>query len=469
MTFTDNPSAVVNSVRDKEEGIYMNKSKDRGILQGSLWKAILLFALPIAAGNMLQQLFNTADVAIVGKFAGKEALAAVGSNGPIINLLLNLFIGISVGANVVIARFIGEGNDEKVKKASHTAVAVSVISGIIVMILGLFLARPMLEMMNSPEDVIDLAALYLRIYFLGMPFMMLYNFSAAILRSRGDTKRPLICLSVSGVINVILNLIFVICFHMSVAGVALATVIANAVSAALVFYFLTKEKGALKIEVKNLKIDKDILISFAKIGIPSGLQGAVFSASNIFVQSSLNSLGSDFMAGSSAALNFEFYVYHLMSGFSQAVVTFTGQNYGAGNYRRCRSVAKWCIFLAVALGSILVTVMMLLRSKMVYIFTDETIVAQIAIVRMMYILPFIMINSVSDILSGSMRGVGHSLVPAMITIAGVCGVRLIWIYTIFEKMKNFEILMMIYPVSWAITAVGIISAYFVIRKKELMR
>ncbi len=445
------------------------EKKDRGILTGSLWRAILMFALPIAAGNMLQQLFNTADVAIVGKFAGKEALAAVGSNGPIINLLLNLFIGISVGANVVIARYIGEGNGERVRRATHTAVVVAFISGVIVMLLGLLLARPMLEWMNSPDDVIDLAALYLRIYFMGMPFMMVYNFSAAILRSRGDTKRPLIALAVSGVINVILNLVFVIYFNMSVAGVALATVIANGVSAALLIMFLTKEKGDLKLDLKKLQIDTRILAEFARIGIPSGLQGAVFSASNLFVQSSLNSLGSDYMAGSSAALNFEFYVYHLMSGFSQATVTFNGQNYGAGNYRRCRSVTKWCLFLGLALGSVLITVMMIFRSSMVYIFTDEAIVAEIATVRMMYILPFILVNSTSDILSGSMRGVGHSMVPAMITIAGVCGVRLIWIYTIFAKFKTFDILMMIYPVSWIITAVGIIAAYFVVRKKELLR
>ncbi|MGM9551591.1 MAG: MATE family efflux transporter [Clostridia bacterium] len=447
----------------------VEKKKDKGILTGSLWKAILIFAIPIAAGNMLQQLFNTADVAIVGKFAGKEALAAVGSNGPIINLLLNLFIGISVGANVVIARYIGEGNHEKVEKAAHTAVVVSVISGVIVMILGLSLSRPMLKLMNSPEDVIDLASLYLKIYFLGMPFIMLYNFSAAILRSRGDTKRPLICLAVSGVVNIILNLVFVIALKMSVAGVALATVISNIISALLVLYFLMHEKGDLKICIKKLKVDKRILKEFAQIGIPSGLQGAVFSVSNIFVQSSLNSLGSNYMAGSSAALNFEFYVYHLMSGFSQATVTFIGQNYGAGNFKRCRSVTKWCLGLGILLGSILITVIMLSREMLVYIFTDERVVAQIAIVRMMYILPFIMINSASDILSGSMRGVGHSMVPALITIAGVCGVRLIWIYTVFAKFKTFETLMSIYPVSWAITAVGIIIAYFVIRKKVLVR
>lgn len=445
------------------------KKKDKGILQGPLWSAILMFALPIAAGNMLQQLFNTADTAIVGQFAGKEALAAVGSNGPIINLLLNLFIGISVGANVVIARYIGEGDSEKVKKAAHTAIVVAVISGVVVMLLGVVLARPMLEMMNSPEDVIDLATLYLKIYFLGMPFMMVYNFASAILRSRGDTKRPLICLAAAGVVNVVLNLVFVICFNMSVAGVALATVISNVISAGLVLYFLTREKGDLKISFKNLKIDVRILKEFASIGIPSGLQGAVFSASNIFVQSSLNSLGSDFMAGSSAALNFEFYVYHLMSGFSQATVTFIGQNYGAGNYKRCRSVTKWCLGLGITSGAVLIAVMMLLAGKMVYIFTDEAVVAQIAITRMGYILPFILVNSTSDILSGSMRGVGHSMVPALITIAGVCGVRLIWIYTVFVKIKTFEILMMIYPVSWIITAVGIVIAYFVVRKKELVR
>lgn len=444
-------------------------NKGKGILEGSLWKSILLFALPIAATNMLQQLFNTADVAIVGKFAGKEALAAVGSNGAIINLLLNLFIGISVGANVVIARYIGEGDKEKVKKAAHTAVVVSVISGVIVMVLGVILARPMLELMRSPEDVIDLSTLYLQIYFLGMPFMMLYNFSAAILRSRGDTKRPLISLASAGIINVILNLVFVIIFKMSVAGVALATVISNVISAFLMLYFLMHEKGSLKIEFKSLKIDRAILVEFARIGIPAGLQGAVFSASNLFVQSSLNSLGSNYMAGSSAALNFEFYVYHLMSGFSQATVTFIGQNYGAGNFKRCRSVTKWCLFLGLSLGSVLITAMMLLKGQAVYIFTTEKLVADIAVTRMMYILPFIMVNSTSDILSGSMRGVGHSMVPAIITILGVCGVRLVWIYTVFAKFPSFEILMMIYPVSWVITAVGIIVAYFVIRKKVLVR
>lgn len=442
-----------------------SRVKDKGILSGSLWRAILIFALPIAAGNMLQQLFNTADVAIVGKFAGKEALAAVGSNGPIINLLLNLFIGISVGANVVIARYIGEDNKERIKKATHTAIVVSVISGIIVMILGLLLARPMLKMMNSPDDVIDLASLYLRIYFLGMPFMMLYNFAAAILRSRGDTKRPLICLAASGVVNVILNLVFVIVFKMSVAGVALATVIANIISAGMMIYFLMHEKGDLKIELKNLAIDKRTLVEFARIGIPSGIQGAVFSASNIFVQSSLNSLGSDYMAGSSAALNFEFYVYHLMSGFSQATVTFIGQNYGAGNFKRCKSVTKWCLILGLSLGSLLITALMLLRGQIVYVFTDEALVAQYAVARMMYILPFIIVNSASDILSGSMRGVGHSLVPAVMTMLGVVGVRLVWIYTVFVQYKSFEVLMMVYPISWIITAVAIVMAYFAVNRK----
>ncbi len=442
----------------------MTEKKDRGILSGSLWKAILVFAIPIALSNMLQQLFNTADVAVVGRFAGKEALAAVGSNGSIINLLLNLFVGLSVGANVVIARFIGEGDDERVGRAAHTAIVVSVISGVIVMILGLILARPMLVMMSSPEDVIDLATLYLRIYFLGMPFMMLYNFSSAILRSRGDTKRPLICLSVSGVINLILNLVLVIVFDLSVAGVAIATVIANMVSSAMMVYFLMHEKGPLKISLNKLCIDKRILLDFVRIGMPAGLQGAVFSISNVSVQSSLNSLGSDFVAGSSAALNFEFYVYHLASGFSQATVTFVGQNYGAGNNRRCRDATKWSVLLALISGGVLIGAMLLFRNSMVYVFTEEALVAQIAATRMLFILPFILVNNVSDILSGSMRGMGHSLVPALITILGVCGVRFLYIYTVFEKMPTFEVLMSVYPISWIITFIGIFSAYLMVRK-----
>ncbi len=448
------------------------KVKDKGILSGPLWKGILMFALPIAAGNMLQQLFNTADTVIVSQF-GSQPLAAVGSNGAIINLLLNLFIGISVGANVVIARYIGEGNRERVSLAAHTAVLVSIVSGVVVMLLGLVLSKPMLVMMNSPDDVIDLAALYLRIYFLGMPFMMLYNFSAAILRSRGDTKRPLICLVVSGVVNLVLNITFVYIFQKmgidmhkgSVSAVAIATVIANIVSAVMMVCFLTHEKGDLKISFKKLRIDKRILVEFARIGIPSGLQGAVFSASNIFVQSALNSLKSAVMAGSSAALNFEFYVYHLMSGFSQAIVTFTGQNYGAGNFKRCKDSAKWCLILGLALGGMLIAVMLLFSGKLVYIFTTEEAIAQIAITRMSFILPFILVNSTSDILSGAMRGVGHSLAPAVITMLGVVGIRLIWLNTVFETYHTFESLMLIYPVSWIITAVGIITAYVVIRKK----
>lgn len=441
--------------------------KDKGILSGSLWKAILAFALPIAASNMLQQLFNTADVAIVGQFAGKEALAAVGSNGPIINLLLNLFIGISVGANVVIARYIGEGDENRVKRAAHTAVVVSLISGFVVMLFGLLLSRPMLELMNSPEDVIDLATVYLKIYFLGTPFIMLYNFSAAILRSRGDTKRPLISLFISGIINVILNFVFVVGFNMSVAGVAIATVISNVVSSLIMLCFLTHEKGALKIKFSELKVDKRILKEFIQIGVPAGFQSSLFSISNIFVQSSMNSLGSDYVAASSAASNFEFYIYHLMAGFSQATVTFTGQNYGAGNYKRCVSVTKWCLALGWIAGGLLITVLMMLRHQMVYIFTSDSVVAELAVVRMTYILPFILVNSTSDMLSGSMRGVGHSLSPALMSIAGICGVRLIWIYTVFVRFKTYDILMLIYPVSWIITLGAITVAYFLVRKKVL--
>ena len=266
------------------------RSREINILSGSLWRNILLFALPLAASSIMQQLFNSADVAIVGQFAGNEALAAVSSNGPIINLLINIFVGMSIGTNVVIARFIGSGDTKRIESAVHTSMLFAVIVGVFIAILGFLVSRPMLQLMATPEEYIDLSTVYLHIYFMGMPFLMIYNFGAAILRSRGDTKRPLIVLTISGVINVILNLFFVIALKMSVAGVAIATVISQAVSAAFLIYFLTHEEGALRLDLRKLRIDRRILRDIAKIGIPSGLQGMVFSLSNICVQSSMNRL-----------------------------------------------------------------------------------------------------------------------------------------------------------------------------------
>lgn len=437
------------------------------MLSGSLWNKILLFALPLAASSILQQLFNSADVAVVGRYAGKQALAAVGSNGSVINLLVNLFVGLSVGANVVISRYIGENDAKRVQKATHCAIVVALASGFIIMTVGLIITRPILEMMSTPSDIIDLATLYLRIYFLGMPFLMLYNFSAAILRSRGDTQRPLIVLFAAGVINIALNLVFVIIFKLSVAGVAIATVISNAVSSSTLLFLLTREKGALRIYLKKLAIDKACLLDFIKIGVPAGLQGVVFSVSNVCIQSALNSLGSDFVAGSAAALNFEFFVYYMLNSFTQACVTFTGQNYGAGNFKRCGSVTKWCVFLGFLFVTAMSAAFVVFGNKLIYIYTEDAAVARIGVMRMTYVLSFQFLNLCIDVLSGSMRGMGYSFVPAIISVVGVCGVRLGWVYTVFPLKPDFSTLILAYPISWGITAAVILMAYFVIRKKVM--
>lgn len=434
------------------------------MLNGSLWDKILLFALPLAASSILQQLFNSADIAVVGQFAGSRALAAVGSNGSVINLLVNIFVGLSIGANVVIARYLGENNARRAGLAAHTAVTVAFLSGIIIMIMGQFITRPILTLMSTPDDIIDLAILYLRIYFLGMPFIMLYNFEAAILRSRGDTKRPFFALLVSGIINIILNLFFVIVCKLSVAGVAIATVIANVVSSGMLLFFLMHEEGALKIKLKNLRIDFRILREIAQIGLPAGLQGVVFSISNVCVQSSLNKLGSDAVAGCAAAINFEFFAYYMLNSFSQACVTFTSQNYGAGQYERCRAITRWCLLLGSVFTMAMAFAFYLPGHTLIKIYTSEQTVADLGCIRMRYALLPQIFNVIMDVLSGSMRGLGRSLVPALISIVGVCGVRLIWVYLVFPQSPTFETLLLVYPVSWIITAAAIAAAYIKTRK-----
>ena len=425
----------------------------------------MLFALPLAASSIMQQLFNSADVAIVGQFAGNEALAAVSSNGPIINLLINIFVGMSIGTNVVIARFIGSGDKRRASLAVHTSILFAFAAGVFIAVLGFIISRPMLGLMSTPEEYIDLSTTYLRIYFMGMPFLMLYNFSSAILRSRGDTKRPLIVLTVSGVINVILNLFFVIVMRMSVAGVAIATVISQGVSAALLIFFLTHEKGDLRLEPKKLKIDIRILRDIARIGIPSGLQGMVFSLSNVCLQSSMNSLGPMVVAASGAALNFEIFTYFMVNGFENAAVTFTGQNYGAGNFKRCNAVA----YRALALGAIFTGAMcalfIIFGRYCLRAYTNDPAVIEIALRRVYLVLSFQLANMTLQIFSGCMRGLGHSLAPALISMAGICGVRIIYVLTVFPKSPTFDTLMLAYPLSWCITAAAIVVTYFIVRKK----
>lgn len=445
----------------------MSRTKNReiDILNGSLIDKIILFALPLAASSILQQLFNSADVAVVGKFAGSEALAAVGANGAVINLLVNLFVGLSVGANVVISTFIGKGEEQNIKKAVHTSILIAVLSGLLLMIIGITFAKTILTAMSTPENIIDLAVKYLRIYFSGMPFIMLYNFTASIFRSKGDTKRPLLALTVSGIVNVLLNLFFVVVLHMNVEGVAIATVISNIISSSILLYWLKKEKGAFRFEIKCLKISVNIVKSMAKIGVPAGVQGMVFSFSNVIIQSALNGLGSVAVAASAAALNYEYFAYFVLSSFSQAGVTFISQNYGAGNRERCRRVVKSCLVLGMVSTIVTCGIFIVFSRPLVGIFTSDTAVAELAIIRIKYILTFELINMTIEVLSGCMRGLGYSFVPACVCVLGICGFRILWIYTVFQRTLTFESLMMVYPSSWAITVIAIIISFIFVKKR----
>ena len=437
------------------------------MIEGPLLKKILFFALPLAASSIIQQLFNSADIAVVGRFSSSQALAAVGSNGPVINILVLLFTGLSVGANVLIAQYIGQGEKKKVSEAVHTVILLSVASGVFLLILGQAIAPPLLRLMNTPDDVIDLATLYLRIYFLGMPFIMLYNFGSAVLRSIGDTKRPLYCLLASGVVNVALNLLFVIVFNMSVSGVATATVIADAISAFLVMYFLFTEKNEdIRLSIGKFKFKKEYLIRVFKIGAPAGIQGMVFSLSNICIQTSVNSFGSNAVAGSATALNFEYISYFIISAFNQTAVTFTSQNYGAGKFDRCKKVLRLNLLCGCLICAAVSLTFVIGSSFFVKIYTTDENVIHYALIRMTHVMLIEFVTGFYEITGAALRGIGHSLLPAVLTIFGSVVFRIVWIYTIFTVFKSFESLMIVYPVSWVITGIAVTLSYFIISRRE---
>lgn len=446
------------------------KTHQVNMLEGSLGKKILLFALPLAGCSILQQLFNSTDVAVVGRFSGSQAIAAVGSNGPLINLMVLLFTGLSVGANVLISRYIGQREKEKANEASHTVFLLSIVCGFFLLIIGQFLSKPILILMNTPEDVIELASVYLKIYFLGMPFVMIYNFGSAILRSIGDTRRPLYCLIVSGVVNVLLNLLFVICFDMSVAGVGIATVIADGVSAVLVMYYLfTEDNEYIKIKLKKIRFHKIHLKKMLMIGVPAGIQGMVFSISNVFVQASINSLGSDAVAGSSVALNFEYITYYIICAFSQTAVTFTSQNYGARKYDRCKKVFRLCMFFGCLICGITGVIFISGSNVFISFFTNSAEVAKYAFLRMAIVMLLEILTGSYEISCAALRGLGHSLSPAVITIFGSVVFRIVWIYSVFNAYHTYIALLIVYPISWVLTGTAVTLAYFWVRKREFAK
>lgn len=434
------------------------------MLNGPIWNKLPRYALPVAATGILGQLFNAADIAVVGNFTGDmrtAAVAAVGANSPVIGLLLNLFIGIALGANVVIANAIGRGDRETVHRAVHTSIVTALIGGVLVAIFGQFIAAGLMGLLNVPDDVYPLALAYLRIYLLGMPVILLYNFEAAIFRSVGDTKVPLIALTVSGVLNVILNLFFVIVLKMNVNGVAIATVLSNAVSSVLLRRLLHGD--LVRVELKQLRIDPAIFRKIMRIGLPAGIQGAIFSVSNIIIQSAINSLGTVVMAASSAAFNIEIIAYDVLNSFSQACTTFVGQNYGAGKIDRCKKTMLLCLGEDIIASAIAIVLVLLTGKYLLAVFNNDPQVIEIGYSRLLILFGSYIFSLTYEILSGYLRGFGISLVPAILTLFGVCGVRIIWINTVFPLHHTFRSIMLVYPISLATTAVLIFIALLVYR------
>lgn len=429
------------------------------MLNGPLFMKILIFALPLAASSLLQQLFNSVDVAVVGRFASSKALAAVGSNAPVISLLINLFIGISMGANVVISNHLGQRDEQNIRHAISTVTLVAAISGLLLMCIGIGVARPILELMDTPSDVLDMAVLYLRIYFIGIPFFLIFNFGAAILRSVGDTRRPLYILVVAGIINTVLNLIFVIGLGMSVEGVAIATAVANAISAARIIQLLRKEPGALQLQFKHLRIYKKELKRMLQIGVPAGLQGMVFSISNVVVQSAINGYGAAAIAGSAAAVNFEYYCYYIIVACNGAAISFIGQNYGAQKYDRVRRIYRICLLMGLV-GCFIANALFTWQNQFfLSFFTTDAEVIHYGAIRMEGVLLFQFIACSYEVTGSALRGMGESMLPTIMTVFGTCILRIIWVFAVLPHYTGFAHLLQVYPLSWILTGAMVIIAY----------
>lgn len=443
----------------------MNKTYEMDMCNGPVLKKILIFSIPLMLSGVLQLLFNAADIIVVGRFAGSQSLAAVGSTTALINLLINIFIGLSVGANVVVARAYGGRRDKDVSEAVHTAIAVSIVSGVILIVMGFVFSRLMLELMGTPDDVIDKAVLYMRIYFAGMPVVMLYNFGSAILRAVGDTRRPLYFLSIAGAVNIVLNLFFVIVMHMDVAGVALATVISQCISSGLVLRCLAKSEGGLKLELSKLKIHRKKMLQIFKIGLPAGMQGAIFSVSNVLIQSSVNSFGSIAMAGNAASANIEGFVYNAMNAVYQTNLSFTSQNIGGKKYTRVNRILFACLGTVTVVGMILGFGAYAIGDELLLIYSTDPEVIRFGMLRMSIIATTYFTCGWMDTLVGSLRGMGYSVLPMIVSLTGACGLRILWIFTIFAQQRTLTSLYISYPVSWVITASVHMLCYFLIKRK----
>lgn len=434
---------------------------------GPIVSKLLLFTGPLVLSSILQLLFNAADVIVVGKFAGDNSLAAVGSVGPVTNLVINLFLGLSIGSNVLASRFYGAKNEKQFSNTLHTSMAISSILGIVLGAIGAVLSKQILIWMGSPAEVINLAAVYLCIYFMGIPAQAVYNFGSAILRAVGDTKRPMYYLSFAGVINVLLNLLLVIVFRMDVAGVAIATIISQYISAALIVWCLVREEGILKLHLNKLRIDGYILAKITQIGVPASIQGVMFSLSNVIIQSSINSFGAVVVAGNSAAGNIEGFVYVSMNSFYQACMSFVSQNVGAKRFDRINSIVIKSELCVIAVGIVMGNIVYMFGYQLLGLYTDSPAVMTAGIERMLYIVVPYCLCGMMDVMVGGIRGLGYAITPMLVTLIGVCVMRLAWIFTFFQMPMFHEpkFLYLTYPATWSLTFGAHVVSYLIIRKK----
>ena len=442
------------------------KAKEMDMLHGGLAGKLILFAIPLAFSSILQQLFNSADVAVVGRFAGSAALAAVGSCVALVGIFVNLIVGFSVGPNAALANLIGQGQRERITGMVHTILTFGIVLGVVLMGLGFLTARTVLEASGTPESVINEALLYIRIYFIGVPFMTIYNFGAAILRSYGDSKRPMYYLIISGTVNVVLNLIFVIGFGLGVEGVAISTSVSNMLSTAMVLTHLYRKEDEFQFRFHKMCVIWKDLKRILMIGIPAGIQGAIFSVSNVFIQSGINTFGEDAIAGSSLALNFEYFTYDIGSAFAQAAVTFTSQNFGAGNLKRCRKIFWLCLIFGVGFTEILSIIFMIWDDFFVSIYTISDAVAVYGLIRMHHVCSMEGLTATYEVESAALRGMGKSLEPSIITILGTVVFRMIWMATVFKWIPTYEMLMNVYISSWVFTG-GLIFIVYVMHMRKM--
>lgn len=443
----------------------MKKTRQVDMVQGPLLPKLILFSVPVVLSGVLQLLFNAADVIVVGRFTGKEALAAVGSTSSLINLLINLFLGISVGANVLVGQYIGAKDRENCQKTVHTGIMFAFFGGLFVGIFGFLAAGTLLTMMATPANVLPLSTTYMQIYFIGLPALLVYDFGAALLRAVGDTRRPLYFLVISGIINVVLNLYFVIVWKMGVAGVALATIISEGVSAVLILLCLSRQEGMIRLSRKYLHFSLDKGIRMVKLGVPAGVQGMLFSISNVLIQSSVNGFGATVMAGNTASLNIENFVYISMNGIYQTALSFTSQNMGAGQYKRIDKILLECLGIVSLIGLVLGVGAYVFGNSLLHIYSTDPQVIKIGLLRLSIICIPYFLCGIMDVLVGCLRGMGYSLMPMIVSLIGVCLFRVIWIFTIFQIHRELFVLYISYPISWIMTIVVDICCYRIVRKR----